>query len=90
MNPDDRKLSLLAVATAVGGGYIVKLALDEMLGPVQPAYAREFEEAHARAFGLGQVEPDALSEAVAFSIAIGMTAWGISQASDWIVKQVGK
>ena len=88
MNPGDTKLAFLALATAIGGGFLVKLALDEILGPVQPAYAREFEEAHAKAFGLTRPEPDALSEAVAASLALGMSTWALSQASDWAFKNL--
>lgn len=90
MNNDDRKLTLLAVATAIGGGYLVKVALDEMLAPPQPAYAREFEEAHAKAFGLVKDEPGALSEALAFSVAFGLSTWLLSQASDVVFQQVSR
>jgi uncharacterized membrane protein YeiH len=90
MNNDDAKLSLLAVATAIGGGFIVKLALDEMLGTVQPAYAREFEEAHAKAFGLVKDEPGELSEALAFAVAFGMSTFALSQGLDTLFGKVSK
>jgi len=90
MNTEDRKLTLLAVAVAIGGSYLTKLALDELLRPGQPAYAREFEEAHARAYGLTKPAPGALSEALAASIALGISAWTLSQVSSWAFAQAGR
>lgn len=34
MDTEDRKLTLLALGIAIGGGYLVKVALDQLLGAV--------------------------------------------------------
>jgi uncharacterized membrane protein YeiH len=90
MTDQDRQLLFLAVATAIGGGYIVKVALDDILGPVQPAYAREFEEAHMRAAGVTPIAPDALTETLNFVVAMAATSWLFVQGSDWALKQAGR
>ena len=90
MTDQDRQLTFLAVATAIGGAYIVKVALDDILGPVQPAYAREFEEAHMRAAGIRPAAPDALTETLNFIVAMTATGWLLVQSSDWALKQAGR
>jgi hypothetical protein len=90
MTDQDRQLLLLTAATVIGGGYIVKVALDDILSPAQPAYAREFEEAHARAFGLVAPKPDALTETLNLSVALTATTWLFLQASNWALKQAGR
>jgi len=90
MSPEDRKLLLIALATAIGGSYLAKVGLDQFLGRPQPAYAREFEEAHARAYGFTEIQPDALSEVVAFSVAMGVSTWMLVQASNWALTEAGR
>jgi hypothetical protein len=90
MTDQDRQFLLLAAATVIGGGYIVKVALDDILAPRQPAYAREFEEAHTRAFGIKPPAPDALTETLNFSVAMLATGWMFVAASDWALKQAGR
>jgi len=90
MTDQDRQLILLTVATVIGGGYIVKVALDDILSPAQPAYAREFEEAHARAYGVVPPEPGALTETLNMSVALAASTWLFIQASNWALKQSGR
>ena len=81
MNPEDRKLALLALAVAVGGGYLSKIALDEILGPAPPPLAQQVKAARAQA--------SPLSEAVSAAVSFGASAWMLAQIGDWIYSQVG-
>lgn len=77
MDPEDRKLSLLALATAVGGGYLTKVALDQFLEGGPPTDKPERDQ-------------DALSETVNFIVAGTAATWATVAISNWIFQQFAK